>query len=68
MLQEIKSYIEEISDDKDFGQFYQEYVRSCQDKILTENIRSAESNFATLEDTTAVIQGINNLTKELKNI
>lgn len=67
MLQTIREAIENLPD-KSFGQFYQEYVKKAQDKIIRKDISFASTQLTSLEDTTDIVKGLNTLTEELERI
>ena len=65
MLSDIKEAIANLPDES-FGEFYQEYVKRAQNSIISHNVNSAYKQYTTLEDTTAIIAGLNKITEELK--
>lgn len=68
MLQTIKECIQSLPDMK-FKEYFQDYVRSVQDKIILQDGQQATSIFKdNLSDTQSILQGLNKLTEELKSI
>lgn len=65
MLSSIKQTIDNLPD-KDFAEFYQDYVIETQDRIIEHDLSLAGRAFQNLEDVTYLLQGLNALTEELK--
>lgn len=67
MLQTIKTCIDNLSAEP-FAVFYQRYVMQVQDMMIESRVRSDSYRFTSLEDTGAVIRGLNLMTEELKKL
>ena len=67
MLQTIKKYIEDLPD-KNFGEFYQEYIMKVEDDIVNSDVRSAELQWAGASSANEILSGINMLTEELNGL
>lgn len=65
MLSSVKQAIDSLPE-KDFSEFYQEYIISTQDRIINHDLDLASRVFHNVEDVTYLIQGLNTLTEELK--
>lgn len=65
MLSTIKDQLEHISDTP-FREFYQDYVASIENDIITLDINRASSSFKSIEDIPGMIKSLNKLVEGLK--
>ena len=65
MLETVKHLIQTLPD-KDFSEFYQEYVIEIESKITDYNIEEIRKQNIDIKDLPYLIEGINSLTEELK--
>ena len=65
MLETVKHLIQ-ILPDKDFIEFYQEYVLEIESKITDYSIKEIGKQNTDIKDLPYLISGINSLTEELK--
>lgn len=67
MLNSIREAIKELPE-LEFSEFYQEYVRTMQDKIIDHDIQLARHDYTSLEDAIQIMSGLNDITEELKTL
>ena len=66
MLETIKHTIQSLPN-KDFSEFYQEYVLEVESKITDQSIKEIGKQNISIKDLPYLINGINSLTEELKS-
>lgn len=66
ILVDIQKYISELNDTKDFASFYQDYVKSIQDNIISNELEVNKHKMTHMKSMNNVLGQLNNLTEELK--
>ena len=69
MLDDIKAQIiEEMSDDTEFKDYYQSYVKSIQDDIIQSEVSSRTSSITSIFKLNSIEIGINSIVDALKSL
>lgn len=69
MLDDIKAQIiEEMSDDTEFKDYYQRYVKSIQDDIIQSEVSSRTSSITSIFKLNSIEIGINSIVDALKSL
>lgn len=67
MLRSIRECITNLPQ-KNFDEFYQDYITQIQDSIIEHEVVQTYSKLDQMEDELTIIEGLNELTEELKRI
>lgn len=67
MLNAIRSAIQSLPE-QSFEEFYQQYIQTVQDNIISCNVKSISHDYKAIEDIPDLIKGLNKLTEGLKQL
>lgn len=67
MLNAIRSAIQSLPE-QSFEEFYQRYIQTVQDSIISCNVKAISHDYKSVEDIPDLIKGLNKLTEGLKQL
>lgn len=67
MLNTVRSYITDLSD-KQFSEFYQDYVMQSQNRISEHRLAIDSHRFRSIDSISTITSGLNDMIEELKHL